>query len=180
MKDSIDFAPQTYDRMQIALHWIVAVLIFGLYAVGLSVDLFEKPVRPFVINLHAIFGLTLLLLTLVRIFWRRTHESPPLPDSMGPLFQKAAAAGHGLLYFLTVAIPLVGIAAFALRGRPLDLGLLQIPLPVEANHDLAEQVAEFHGALATILIALVVGHALVALYHQFVLRDGLLERIRPR
>jgi cytochrome b561 len=96
------------------------------------------------------------------------------------LFQKAAAAGHGLLYLLTVAIPLVGLGAFALRGRPLDLGLFQIASPLEANRDLAEQVAGFHGALATILIVVVIGHALVALYHQFVLRDGLLERIRPR
>jgi cytochrome b561 len=171
---------QSYDRTQIALHWIIAVLIFGLYAVGLSVDLFDKPVRPFIVNLHAVFGLLLLLLVAVRIFWRRTHESPPLPDSMGPLFQKAAAAGHGLLYLLTGAIPLVGIFAFALRGRPLDLGLFQIASPLEANRDLAHQVTEFHGLLANILIALVVGHVLVALYHQFVLRDGLLERIRPR
>jgi cytochrome b561 len=180
MTEAFKTLPQSYDRTQIALHWIIAVLVLGLYAVGLSVDLFDKPVRPFIINLHAIFGLTLLLLTLVRIFWRRTHESPPLPDSMGPLFQKAAAAGHGLLYLLTVAIPLVGLGAFALRGRPLDLGLFQIASPLEANRDLAEQVAGFHGALATILIVVVIGHALVALYHQFVLRDGLLERIRPR
>jgi cytochrome b561 len=180
MTEPFKTLPQSYDRTQIALHWIIAVLVFGLYIVGLSVDLFDKPVRPFIVNLHAAFGLLLLLLTVARIFWRRTHESPPLPASMGPLFQKAAAAGHGLLYLLTVVIPLVGIVAFALRGRPLDLGLLQIASPLEANHDLAEQVAEFHGALATILIALVVGHVLVALYHQFVLRDGLLERIKPR
>jgi cytochrome b561 len=180
MKDSVEAAPQTYDRTQIALHWIIALLIFGLYAVGLSVDLFDKPVRPFIINLHAVFGLTLLALVLVRIFWRVTHPSPPLPASMGPLFQKAAAAGHGLLYLLMLAIPLLGIPAFLLRGRPLDLGLFHIPAPFEANRDLAHQVTEIHGLLANILIALVVGHALVALYHQFVLRDGLLARIRPR
>jgi cytochrome b561 len=180
MKDYVDLAPQSYDRTQIVLHWLIALLIFGLYAVGLSVDLFDKPVRPFIINLHAVFGLTLLLLVAVRIFWRVTHNSPPLPASMGPLFQKAAAAGHGLLYLLTVAIPLLGIPAFLFRGRPLDLGLFQIPAPVAANSDLAHQVTEIHGLLANILIALVVGHVLVALYHQFVLRDNLLARMRLR
>ncbi|WP_294534587.1 cytochrome b [uncultured Rhodoblastus sp.] len=180
MQDSVDLAPQTYDRTQIVLHWAIALLIFGLYAVGLSIDLFDKPVRPFIINLHAVFGLTLLLLVVVRIFWRLTHKSPPLPANMSPLFQKAAAAGHGLLYLLTVAIPLLGVPAFLYRGRPLDLGLIQIPAPFEANRDLAHQVTEIHGLLANILIALVVGHVLVALYHQFVLRDDLLTRMRPR
>ncbi len=178
--NTTDAAPQSYDRTQIFLHWIIALLIFGLYAVGLSVDLFDKPVRPFIINLHAVFGLVLLLLVIVRIIWRVGHKSPPLPASMGPLFQKAAAAGHGLLYLLTAVIPLVGLGAFVLRGRPLDLGLFQIPSAVQANRDQAHQVTEIHGLLANILIALVVGHVLVALYHQFVLRDGLLARIRPR
>jgi cytochrome b561 len=174
-------APQSYDRMQIFLHWLIALLIFGLYVVGLSVDQFDKPDRPFIINLHAVFGLALLLLVVVRIVWRVTQKSPPLPASMGPLFQKAAAVGHGLLYLLMAAIPLVGLGAFVLRGRPLDFGLFQIsPMGVEPNRDLAHQVTEIHGLLANILIALVVGHVLVALYHQFVLRDDLLARIKPR
>lgn len=180
MTEPFEALPRKYDRTQIGLHWLIAVLIVGLYAVGLSVDLFDKPVRPFIINLHAVFGLVLLLLVVVRIFWRATHVSPPFPASMGPLFQKAASAGHGLLNLLTLAIPVVGVPAFLLRGRPLDLGLFQIPAPFEANRDLAHQVTEFHGLLANILIALVVCHVLVALYHQFVLRDGLLDRIKPR
>ena len=173
-------APQSYHRTQIILHWLIAVMVFGLYAVGLSVDLFDKPVRPFIINLHASFGLTLLVLVVVRIAWRATHKSPPLPAGMGPLFQKAAAAGHGLLYLLMILIPIIGLRAFFLRGKPLDLGVLQIPSPFEANHDLAEQTADFHGLMAHLLIALVAGHIIVALYHRFVLRDDLLARMRPR
>jgi cytochrome b561 len=176
----MEHLPQSYDRTQIVLHWLIALLIFGLYVVGLSVDLFDKPVRPFIINLHAVFGLALLLLVIVRIVWRTGHESPPWPATMGPLFQKAAAAGHGLLYLLMVAIPLFGLGAFVLRGRPLDLGLIKVQPWIEPNRDLAHQVTQIHGLLANILIALVVGHVLVALYHQFVLRDGLMARIKPR
>ena len=171
--------PQSYDRVQIALHWLIAVLIFGLYAVGLSVDLFDKPIRPFIINLHAAFGLTLLILVVIRILWRATHKAPPLPSGMGPLFQKAAAAGHVLLYLMMTIVPIIGLRAFFFRGNPLDLGLFQIPSPFVADRDLAHEIAGFHGLMAHILIALVAGHVLVALYHQFILRDNLLARIRP-
>jgi len=34
--------------------------------------------------------------------------------------------------------------------------------------------------MAHLLIALVAGHIIVALYHRFVLRDDLLARMRPR
>ncbi len=180
MNSSADAAPRTYDRTQIVLHWLIAVMIFGLYAVGETVDLFDKPVRPFIINLHAVFGLALLALVVVRLVWRMTHKSPPYPANMGPWLRKAAAAGHGLLYLLMIFIPLLGLGAFFRRGKTLDFGLLQIPSPLEANRDIAHQITEIHGLLANILIALIVGHLLVALYHQFVLRDDLLARMRPR
>ncbi len=172
-------APAKYNGVQIALHWLIALMIFGLYVVGLSVDTFEKPTRPLVVNLHAIFGLALLTLVFLRIAWRATHAAPAYPDSMGPLFRKAAAAGHGLLYVLMALVPLIGLRGFLLRGRPFDFGLFQIPSPLEGNHDLAEQTAEIHGLFAHLLIALVVGHVIAALYHQFVLRDGVLTRMRP-
>jgi cytochrome b561 len=179
MKQDVSTKAQSYGRTQIVLHWLIALMIFGLYAVGLSVDLFDKPVRPFVINLHAAFGVTLFALVVLRIAWRATHEKPPYPPDMGPLFRKAAAAGHGLLYLLMAIVPALGMRAFFLRGRPLDFGVLQIPSPFEANRDLAHQAAEFHGLMAHVLIALAVGHILAALYHQFVLRDNLLARMRP-
>lgn len=173
-------ASAKYNGVQIALHWLIALLIFGLYAVGLSVDSFDKPMRPFIINLHALFGLALLVLVVARIAWRATHAAPPYPDAMGPLLRKTATAGHGLLYLLTLLVPIIGLRAFFFRGRPFDFGFFQIPSPLEGNHDLAEQTAELHGLFAHLLIALVVGHVIVALYHQFVLRDNLLARMRPQ
>jgi cytochrome b561 len=171
--------PQKCNSVLIVLHWAIALLIFGLYAIGLSVDLFDKPVRPLVVNVHAVFGLTLLALVVLRIVWRLTHDKPPYPEAMGLLFRKAASAGHGLLYLLTLLVPMIGLGAFLFRGRALDLGLFQIPTPFEADRDLAHQATELHGLFAHVLIALAVGHIVAALYHQFVLRDGLLARMRP-
>lgn len=170
---------KNYEAPLILLHWLMALLIFGLYAVGLSIDLFDKPLRPPIVNLHAIFGLLLLTLIVPRILWRVTHPRPAYPASMGRIFQRAAAAGHGVLYLLMIAVPLVGIPTFLWRGAPLNFGLFQIPSPFEANRDVAHQFGEVHELLAHALIAVAVGHVLIALYHQFVLRDNIIARMKP-
>jgi cytochrome b561 len=172
--------PPSYDRLSVALHWLMALMIFGLYAMGLAVDLFDKPQRPFIINLHAAIGLVLVVLLALRLSWRATRDKPPYPPGVGPLSRKIAAAGHGVIYLLIALIPALGLRAFFLRGRPLDLGFLQIPSPWDADRHMAHEMTELHGLLAHVLIAVVVLHALVALWHQFVLRDNLLARMRPR
>lgn len=169
----------SYEPTLILLHWLMALMIVGLYAVGLSIDLFDKPLRPQIINLHAIVGLLLLTLVLPRIIWRFTHAKPAYPASMGPAFKKAAAAGHGVLYLLMIAVPLVGIPNFLYRGRPLNLGLFQISSPFEGNRDIAHQFGEIHELLAHALIAVAAGHVLIALYHQFFLRDNIISRMKP-
>jgi cytochrome b561 len=168
-----------YETPLILLHWLMALLIFGLYAVGLSIDLFDKPLRPSIINLHAVFGLLLLTLIVPRILWRVTHPKPAYPAGMGPAFRRAAAAGHGVLYLLMIAVPVVGIPTYLWRGRPLDFGLFQIPSPFEANRDVAHQFGEVHELLAHALIAVAAGHILIALYHQLILRDNIIARIKP-
>ena len=164
----------------ILLHWLMALMIFGLYAVGLSIDSFAKPTRLMIVNMHAIGGLALLALLALRIAARATTATPDYPSGMGPIFRLAAAVGHGLLYLLMLVVPLVGLATFLRAGRTLDLGLFQIPSPFAANRDLAHQIHEVHELLAHLLIATVVGHALIALYHQLILRDGIMERMKLR
>ena len=165
----------------ILLHWLMALMIFGLYAVGLSVDSFAKPMRPMIVNVHAIVRAgPACAAGFCAIAARATTATPDYPGGMGPLFRLAAAVGHGLLYLLMLVVPLVGIATFLRAGRTLDLGLFQIPSPFAANRDLAHQIHEVHELLAHLLIATVVGHALLALYHQLILRDGIMERMKPR
>jgi cytochrome b561 len=96
------------------------------------------------------------------------------------MFPRAAAAGHGVLYLLMIAVPLVGVPTFLWRGASLNFGLFQIPSPFEGNRDVAHQFGEIHELLAHALIAVAVGHVLIALYHQLVLRDNTIARMKPR
>jgi cytochrome b561 len=169
-----------YATPQILLHSLMAVLIIGLYIVGLSVDAFEKPVRPTIVNLHALGGLLLLLLLVPRLLLKLIVPAPNFPPSMGPAFIRAARLGHAALYVVMVVVPLLGISTFLYRGQPLNLFFFQIEPLFPANRDLSHAIVEYHGLAANVLIALVVGHVLISLYHQFVLKDNLLDRMNPR
>jgi cytochrome b561 len=173
-------ATPKYDPFTIALHWLIALMVAALVVIALSVDYFPKPVRPTVVDIHGVIGATLLALVVLRILWRLTHKKPEFPETMGPLFRKAAAAGHGLLYLLMLITPIIGLVVFFLHGKALDFGLFRIPSPVAANRDLAHKIMDFHELGAYSLVALAVAHAAVAVYHQVVLRDNLLARMRPR
>lgn len=173
-------APNRYTNPQIGLHGLMALLIFGLYAFGLSLESFDKSIRPPLVNLHALGGLLVIALAVARIALRIKNPPPPFPASMGPQFAKAAHWGHVALYFMMLAVPLHGLVARWLHGRGLNFFLFEIPSPFAADKELGHTMGEAHELTAHILMILVAGHVLFALYHQFVLRDDLFSRINPR
>jgi cytochrome b561 len=122
--------------------------------------------------------MTLLLLAVVRLAWRLTHQPPA--DVAMPVWQaRAAHAMHGLMYALFFAVPLVGWAMSSAHGYPVVwFGVLPLPDWVPKDEALAHQLEDLHAALAWALAALVVAHVAAALKHQFIDKDGLLDRMR--
>jgi cytochrome b561 len=168
-----------YGPVAIALHWSTALLIVLAFVLGLTVDSFPKSWIGGVINLHALIGLAVLALALFRLYWRMSHPAPPLPLSFSPLIRLASHVGHRALYVLMVVIPLIGIPTLLYRGRGLDFGLFQIASPFARTPEIFRPLTQFHEIASYGLIALAIGHALAAIYHQYVLRDGTLSRMRP-
>jgi len=147
-----------YSRIQIALHWGVALLILFAWLSGEgaeeAMELVEDGgVVGFVP--HVAIGLAILTLVVARVLVRLSRGAPAAPGVPGSLSVKAADWGHRLLYLLMIAVPLGGISVFF-------LGL---------------EVGQIHGLAANLLMLVVLGHALMALYHQYVLKDGLLRRM---
>lgn len=170
-----------FDSTAIALHWTIAALIVVAFGLGLTVDDFPKAWEHAVVNAHALIGLAIVVLTLARLGWRLGHRPPSLPPEVGPLMARAAAAVHGLLYTLMVAVPLIGIPTLLYRGRGLDFGLFAVPSPFTRTREVFGPLTEIHELAAFALIGLAAGHALAALYHHFIRRDEvLLQMIRPR
>lgn len=144
--------------MQIALHWLVAILILVAWLSGegaeAAMEAIEKGGTAGFVP-HVAFGLAILTLVGLRIMIRVSRGAPMAPGVPGSLQVKAAEWGHRLIYLLMIAVPLGGAGVFF-------LGL---------------EVGEIHGLAANLLMLVVLGHALLALFHQYVLKDGLLRRM---
>ncbi len=174
-------APARYSGPAMLLHWLIAVLIFGLFPLGLYMsELALSPRKIELVSWHKWFGITVLLLVVLRIVWRVGHRPPPLPASV-PRWQVGAAhALHGLLYLLILAIPLSGWALSSAAGVPVVWwGVLPLPSLLAPDHALAHRLVEVHEWLNFTMAALVVAHVGAALKHQFVDRDGVLLRMLP-
>lgn len=169
-----------YDTAAIAFHWIVAALIVFLGALGLLFDDIPREVRPFWINVHGCVGLVYFALVAIRLAWRSTHRPPSLPSNIGAFDRRMSAAAHHALYALMLLIPVFGVVAYVWNGRVFDYGLFQFNFGVQNNREVFKPAETIHQLLAYGLFALAGVHALAALYHHLVRRDGVLRRILPR
>lgn len=172
-------APARYTGVAITLHWLLALGIVGAFGVGLYMTgLTMSPTRLKLYNWHKWAGVTILALSAARLLWRLGHRPPA--DLPMPAWQaRAAHATHGLLYLLFFAVPLSGWAYSSAAGYPIVwFGVLPLPDFVPVDKALAEQIKPLHAWLNYGMAALVVAHVAGALKHQFIDRDGLIQRMR--
>ena len=170
-----------YTIPAMVFHWLLAVMIIASFSFGLyMVELPFSPARLKQYNWHKWAGITILGLSAARLLWRLTHRPPPL-NAATPTWQiKASHAVHMLLYVLFFAAPLAGWAYSSAAGFPVVyLGLMPLPDFVSPNRELAATLKLVHRTLVYSLAALVVLHVLAAVKHQFIDRDGLMDRINP-
>lgn len=177
--------PARYGATAIALHWLLAAALVGIFCVGLYMTgLPFSPQRLKLYNWHKWAGVTILALSVLRLLWRLSHRPPALPAAMQsamPRWQHIAHHGtHHLMYALFFVVPLVGWAYSSAAGFPIVfLGVLPLPSFVPASPELATLIKPWHEITAYALAALVVLHVAAALKHQFIDRDGLLWRMLP-
>ncbi|MBR9971426.1 cytochrome b [Magnetospirillum sulfuroxidans] len=170
-----------YDAVAMALHWLMALMIIGLWSLGLVLeDLPKGDFRSQMFGLHISMGTIILVLTFARLGWRLARPTPELPAAMVGLERLAAGAAHIGLYALMVGLPLAGILLVETGGRPLSVfGLQVLPALMEKSEVLHDAFEGIHSAFAWILAVLVAGHALAALRHHFLLKDDVLSRMLP-
>jgi cytochrome b561 len=172
----------TWGGLAKFFHWTIVLLIIVQATVGLiMVDLPKKPNIIPVYNLHKSIGLTILSLAVLRLAWRwfdrRPQEHPSIPQWQA----FGARAGHALLYALLFAVPLSGWWFDSVSAlRPLYwFGLVEVPHLTGPDKSLKDLASQTHAVLFWLLVVVAVGHAAMALIHQFVNRDGTLARMLP-
>ena len=168
-----------YTRTARWLHWSMAILFVVVWALGFysSEWLAGAPhsSKGLYIGLHKNLATPLLLLLVVRVFWRYTHPVPALPADMGANMQRMAHFGHLLLYVLLLAMPLSGCVYAWSGGHNVSvLYWFDLPNPIgkhAATNAIAKAVHLNLGLAAGVVVA---GHVLFALKHHFIDRDRVL------
>ncbi len=174
-------APARYGRIAQLLHWATAALVLVAFLYGPGgpeARVYALP-RDFDRHLHETLGSTVLLLVVLRVIWRlfdRRPEPAPVSRWMG----LAAILVQIALYLLLFAVPLSAVLGAWLEGHPLAyLGGLSIRAPFAASHELGATIATIHTWLGNAILWVAGFHALAALYHQFILKDGVLASMLP-
>ncbi len=154
-----------YSRAQISLHWAVGLLIVYQLIFGEDMSHVWRSFRDSGTAtmttgawLHIILGVLVLLLALWRLALRMTRGAPSAPAGTGRGQKLAGEAAHWGLYALMLAMPITGLLVW--YGGVTSLAGLH---------------SEILKLLTIVLIAL---HVAAALFHQFVLKDNLLLRMR--
>lgn len=172
-----------YGWVSIALHWLIAVGVIGLFALGLwmtSLDYYHPWYRR-APDIHRGLGALLAMLMLVRLVWRL---ATPVPASVGrpsaPLARLVGGA-HWLLVLLPFLSVISGYLISTADGRALAVfDWFEIPALVSGFANLEDKAGDVHYLLSLILISLATVHALAALKHHFLDRDATLRRmIKP-
>jgi len=173
--------PGRYSGMAIGLHWLAAALIIANLALGLfMVDLALSPAKLRYYSWHKWAGVTILLLSALRLLWRLAHPAPALPETMPRWQRNAASASHALLYALFFLAPLSGWLYSSAAGfQTVYFGVLAIPDLVTKNKELAEVLKLVHRLANYTLATLVVLHVAAALKHHVVDGDDVLTRMIP-
>jgi FMN-dependent NADH-azoreductase len=131
--------------------------------------------------LHKAIASTVLFLTALRIVWRITHPTPPLPATMSPAMQKAAHLGHYALYAIAlIALPLSGWMWSSVADKPvMMLGFIHLPMLVAPAPEYYDTAKLIHRSIAWSFGLVVLGHIAAALKHHFVDKDDVLQSMLP-
>jgi superoxide oxidase len=172
-----------FDGLTIGIHWATVLIVLALFAAAWLHALAEErhsDLTPFLLQIHRSLGVTVWVVTALRLAWRLTNASlPPFAPQMTPLHRAAVKLSEYALYALLLAQPVTGMLTTLFGGRPFALLVWQIPQLIP-RHDMLRATFHFsHELGAWTLATLIAGHAGVAVFHHFVLRDDVLECMAP-
>ena len=170
-----------FDALTITLHWLGAVLVLGmLVSAWAGSEASSAEQAGAMLEVHRSTGVLLWVSTLARLAWQATAaRRPPWPAEMAAWQRRAARGTEALLYGLLVLQPLTGFAQSIWRGKPFPLFGWQVPALVARDRALVHVFEDVHAATAWLLVAIVAAHALAALHHHVVRRDGVLRSMLP-
>ena len=171
-------AAARYDPITVRLHWITVGLVAVLWGLGQIGDELPRSLRGAAWSVHVVLGFTLALVLLTRIVWR-SRFGQVLPAANAGVLGALATTTHYALYALLIAAVATGLANASYRGISV-FGVWSVPQFGTGDRAMRRAINGWHELAANTILVVALCHAAAALFHHYVRRDGLLERMRVR
>ena len=178
-----------YSDVAILLHWLIAALIFINIWYGWRMGQLKGLAQYELFQLHKSIGVSVLILSVIRLGWRVMNPAPALPASMTRFERGVAGATHWVLYGFMLILPLTGwvvvsaspynLPTLLFKSAPWPhLGFVH-DLPMATRKLIEDQVGDVHAWLAWSLLALAALHVAAAIKHLVWDRDDVAARMVP-
>ena len=177
----MNYSAAGYTPTAKILHWLIVALLIIQFIVAWVMPEIRRDTKPdTLVNLHLTIGVIVLAVAIVRLAWRATHGEPTPLDGVPPWQVASARIVHWLLYVLLFVVPILGWINASWRGFPVILFGVEFPKLIATRTPGWGWTGDVHALLANYAILILVGlHVLVGLYHYFIRRDGVLQRMLP-
>lgn len=170
----------SYGVVTIAIHWLMAVVLLGLYFSGdymVKLDYYDTLYHTLP-SIHKAIGVLIAFAFLFRIVWLYSHTRPADLPEISKLNHILAKLGHITLYLLILIMVISGYMISTAKGAGIDVfGLFEIPALLPADSQRAEFAGNVHEISTFTFLLVAIGHAGAALVHHFIMKDGVLVRM---
>lgn len=173
-----DVERDRYDALTLIFHWVTALLVVVLFGTSFVWNTWprDRSLRPFMESMHVSLGILFAVLFIARLAWRFTGaRNLPAEAGLSGLLSRI------MYVFLYLLIALEAGLGFVLRWvqgeQFMFFGLFSVPDPIGENRAFEHPIQDLHNWVAWLIIALAAGHAAAALFHHYVLKDRVLERM---
>jgi len=173
--------PTRYGAVAQLFHWVIAALIVIQFVLAWTAVPLPPGARKLaLLARHKSFGMTVLMLAILRLLWRIRNPPPALPAGMKPLERVVARGTHIAFYILLFVQPLTGWMMSSAKNYSVSwFGLFTWPNLIGKDENAFNLLRATHDTLSNVLFAIAVLHILAALKHHFWDRDDVLVRMLP-
>jgi cytochrome b561 len=163
------------------LHWLIVALLIAQFIVAWTMPHIGRNTKPdTLINLHLSIGVVIIFFAVIRLGWRTIRGEPEPAAGLLPWERRFSHIVHWLLYVLLFVVPVLGWINASWRGFPVVLFGLEFPKLIATRAAGWRWTGDVHSLLAEYGMLTLVGlHVAAGLYHYFIRRDRVLQRMLP-
>lgn len=170
-----------YGSISIKMHWLMFILMAATFTFIECRVFFEKgtEMRDLFKMWHFMLGLLVLVMVIIRIYFRLTQVTPKITPPPSAMQNMAAKAAHLVLYIFMVAMPIAGWFMLSAFGKPIPFFGLELPPLMAVNKEIGGTIHDIHELVGRIGYFVIGLHALAALIHHYIQKDDTLTRMLP-